>query len=64
MPLTTSEVIIRLTEDIETLKNYIQGATDKGFVFPKEIEIDLKDIEHDLEIVRDEDYCDIELMVD
>ena len=62
MPLTTDEMIMNLTEDIETLISYIQLAKDEGFAFPKEIELDLECAERDLEKVYDEDYCDTELV--
>lgn len=64
MPLTTSEVIINLTEDIETLLGYIRHAQDEGIDFGESFDMDLSGINHDLEVVYDEDYCDIELMED
>lgn len=64
MPLTPSEVIINLTEDVETLIGYIKYAEDKGFVFPEQIKDDLKGINNDLETVYNEEYDDIELMED
>ena len=64
MPLTTSEMITRLTEDIESLKNIVQLAVDEGFVLSEEMKTELKDIDYDLQTAYDEDYCDIELMED
>ena len=62
MPLTSEEVIINLTEDVETLISYIKYAEDEGFSFPKGIEIDLESIERDLETAYYKEYEDCELM--
>lgn len=58
MPLTSEEVIINLTEDVETLLNYIKYAEDEGFAFPKEIELDLESIKNDLDTAYNKDYSD------
>lgn len=62
MQLTTSEVIMNLTEDIETLLSYIKYAEDEGFSFPKGIELDIESINRDLETVYYDEYEDCELM--
>lgn len=64
MPLTTEEMIINLTEDIETLLKYIKYAEDEGYTFPTSIELDMAGIQSDLEKVYDEDYGDYDIMED
>lgn len=58
MPLTSEEVIINLTGDVETLLSYIQYAENEGFSFPKGIELDLESIRNDLETAYNKEYSD------
>ena len=62
MPLTSEEMIMNLTEDIETLLNYIKHAEKEGYRFPTKMELDIADIKSDLEKVRDVDYGDYDFM--
>jgi len=64
MPLTSEEMIINLTEDIETLLSYIRHAEEEGYRFPTDMELDIAGIESDLEKVYDVDYGDYDLMED
>ena len=64
MPLTSEEMIINLTEDIETLLKYIKYAEEEGYTFPTSMELDIAEIQSDLEKVYDVDYGDYDLMED
>ena len=64
MPLTSEEIIINLTEDIETLLGYIKYAEEEGYRFPTSMELDIAGIQSDLEKVYDGDYGDYDLMED